>query len=611
MIYIIKKDVSQEIKTNFIKYMDKNKLPNVDFTNKKITFNYKYYKNIIKPTLKFEEKMYIIKEIFGAFVSDNQNINLNKIKYLQTNISYEIKLKPEFETDEKIYTGTYTADFRHCLEVAAKMFKPKTIVCIGMQRFAAPLVGLAQSNKIKMNIHCYDKFEYPLYDKRMLNLEEQYYNKDYNYKYLHLNSAIDNLAQYSGLNNIYLNYSIDNIESLISMIEQRIIPDMVILQHIQPQEYNLIIDKLLEYNKNVIIICRIMNISSKAVLLDKSHKYNPIIIPNINDILTSLKTYKKNIESTTFIITNRKLEFNKYAFKCPNSYFDDYKYDLNIMFNKKVAVVPINYLKKDLVKKCDDYLTKATILKHYNKTYEEYKTDLDLLDKYIDNDYIFVIFFLFMIKIGNLYFILNSNINIYECVFINNLIKYYITNNINKKKMNIIEIGCAYGVSGMIIVNAIGQYTNTKFNFWSIDPNQKTQWHNVGNYNINKILKENTKWHLVEEYSDEGLTYIKDDKLNRKIDICFIDGAHDYINVYADISIIDTFMEIGGLIILDDVLHQGVRDSINKFYKKYNNSYIRVYFKNDEIQFTQQIYNTFTRKSIYDPSSMFCFMKIK
>lgn len=609
-IYIIKKDAAEEVKKNFIKYIDVKNMPKVDLKKKKITYECPYYKNILRKELSFEEKMYVIKEIFGAFVSDDADINLETIKYKECNIEYEIKLKPNYEMGEKIYTGTYTSDFRHSLEVIARTFKPKTVVFIGNRRYLTHIVGLVRSNKIKMNLYCYDKFEYPLHDARLNDVKKTYYNIENYYKYLQLNTAIDNLANCSEESNIYLNYSNDNIESLINMIERRIVPDLIVLQHISKDEYKLIIDKLLEYNKNIIILCCIFNIEAKEVILDKTRGYNPIIIPDINNIFESIKVFKKHHESTTFIITNKKFEYNKYIFKCPSSYFDDYKF-INNTSNRYIKINADSYLKKDIKKICDINFSKQYVLKYYNSLYQEYKTDLDLLDKYIKNDYIFIIFILFMIKIGNFFFMLNSNINIYECIFINNLIKFYLEQN-NKEKYNIIEIGCAYGMSGMIMANIFGKYMDKKFNFWSIDPNQNTQWHSVGDYNINKVKKENTKWHLVEEYSDEGLTYIKDSKLNRKIDICFIDGAHDYINVYSDINIIDTFLEIGGLIILDDVLHQGVRDSINKFYKRYNKKYIRVFFNTSgEIKMINQIYNTFTRKSIYDPSSMFCFMKIK
>ncbi len=610
-IYIIKKSVPIEIMDNYIKYIDIKTLPIVDIVNKNIKYNYSYYKHIIKKDKLFEEQMYIIKEIFGAFVSNDMNIDINIIKYKKCDLEYIIKLKPEYEIGEKINPGTYTPDFRFSLEIIGRTFKPKNVVFIGNQRFMLEAVGLLRSNKIKMNIHCYDKFEYTLHDKRLYRIDDKYYNDPNFYKYIQLNKAIDNLSQFSKDSNIYIKYSIDYIESLVNMIESRIIPDVVILQHIDDKDYKLIINKLLEYNKNIIIICRVFNILSKEVILDKSNSFNPIIIPDVDNIYESIRTFKKKNESTTFIITNRIFEYNKYLFKCPISYFDDYKILENRLINKHLEVKLKHYLKKDIVKICDINFTKDYVIKKYNYLYNEYKKDLDLLDKYINNDYIFIIFLLFVIKIGNLFFILNSNINIYECVFLNNLIDNYIFTN-NKNKYNIVEIGCAYGISGMIMVNSFNKYENKKFNFWSIDPNQKAQWHNVGNYNINKVKKDNTKWNLVEKYSDEGLTYIKEDKINRKIDICFIDGAHDYINVYSDITIIDTFLEIGGLIILDDVLHQGVRDSVLKFYNKYNNKYIRLYYDNNgKINLINKVYNTFTRKSIYDPSSMYCFMKIK
>lgn len=53
-----------------------------------------------------------------------------------------------------------------------------------------------------------------------------------------------------------------------------------------------------------------------------------------------------------------------------------------------------------------------------------------------------------------------------------------------------LEIGYAYGTSGMIITNALKNYNyNQKLSYTSIVPNQKTQWNNIGIYNIKQIKK--------------------------------------------------------------------------------------------------------------------------
>jgi predicted O-methyltransferase YrrM len=256
-------------------------------------------------------------------------------------------------------------------------------------------------------------------------------------------------------------------------------------------------------------------------------------------------------------------------------------------------------------------ITSKWLHNNFKYIYDKYKTELDLLNKYINNEYIYNIHYSRVIFINELCFFLNSNINQYECIFLNNIIKNYIKTH-PKKIYNIFEIGCAYGTSGMIISNIFTKIKNT-LNFWSIDPNQKFQWHNIGDYNINNIIKQspykNINWNLIEQYSHESIQYLQ--SLNIHFDICFIDGAHDFINVYGDIVLTDSILNINGIIILDDIKHDGVKESVLYFFK-HNDRYKRIYFNDNlELQYTKSLY-TYNKstKSFTNPDTMYAFIKL-
>ena len=133
-----------------------------------------------------------------------------------------------------------------------------------------------------------------------------------------------------------------------------------------------------------------------------------------------------------------------------------------------------------------------------NKIYEKYKIELDAVNKYINNKFIYDIFYNYGFTINNKIIPLDSNINIYEACFISQLINIYINKYFNKE-LNILEIGLAYGISSLVIINKIIKYNA---NYDIIDPNQSKQWKNIGITNIENYLKfmnKKLKYQLYEE----------------------------------------------------------------------------------------------------------------
>ena len=625
-LYIIKDNLHKDFYDIFIKKLDKNTLPIIDFDNKTIKNNILFYNKILSKKYSFEENLYRIKNIFGAFVTDNKyNIDINKINYIPCDITYKIKIKPKLKfSDELINHAHYTPNNRKLFEYALQTFKPINICFYNGLTYSKFIIGACQTlnkYKYKLNIHSFGQFYYPLFNPNLIeknpvvNLHNDNYD-ELNYKYLRLNYSINNLIPYSN-NNITLYGSLSIINTIIYLISNNIKIDFFVIEYIESVIIlQHVITKLYYINPNIIIYINTNEYEIKKYITDE---LNPFSIFDMNSTEKSLSPYS-NL-TLSYIITNIKYpikSFNKNIL--PISNFYNYKFITINDPHKYYYVSKYNFDLDPNYKSIDklNNITKNWIISTFSYIYDKYKKELDLLNKFINNDYIYIIHYTRIIFINNLCFYLNSNINQYECIFLNNIIENYIKMNPKKdNKYNIFEIGCAYGTSGMIISNIFtkNKNKNNELNLWSIDPNQQTQWHNIGSYNINKIINENKnaniKWNLIEKYSHESILYLQ--KLKITFDICFIDGAHDFVNVYGDIVLTDSILNIGGVIILDDVRHDGVKDAVLYFFKN-NNKYKRIFFNDNlGLEYTKSLYNTTynkNNKSYTNPDTMYAFIKL-
>jgi predicted O-methyltransferase YrrM len=548
----------------------------IDINNFTIKYNkkYYYYKKIIKPNLTFEENLYRIKTIFDIIlINSNNKTEINKLlnKAKITDIKYKIRIESKMKNTQlqKLLDNDYPEDTRYMFEILLQIFKPQTIVFVNLEDYGTALISATFNLKYKTCMHSFGEYNI----------------KDLNQSYINF-APLNNHTIY-----IHGNY-FNELEIIAYLIQHNINVDYIYINKIRNLD---IIDKLLEYNPNIIIILNLYNKDYKEIVIKK---YNPIIIPYLEHLEKYYDTFSsKNSLSHCFCITHRKIDLDYNYIKKPKSNL--VKYDFQIEQN-------ITYTNK---------ITKQYLYNKFKYIYDLYKTDLNLFDKHIQNEHIYIIRYMNLIKIGLFYFYLDSHINIYESIFLHTIIKIYLEN--LNGKFNILEIGCAYGMSGMIIANSLVKYGRNKAcNFISIDPNQKTQWHNVGSYNINKIInnKYNIKWKLIEQYSHDALKYIKNNYINNNklFDIVFVDGAHDYANVYGDLVLIDKILKTKGIIILDDVLHMGVKDAVLLFFTN-NTRYIKLSINNNlsSFNFNTNLYPTnFIKKNIYNPGSMYAFMKI-
>lgn len=241
-----------------------------------------------------------------------------------------------------------------------------------------------------------------------------------------------------------------------------------------------------------------------------------------------------------------------------------------------------------------------------NLIYKKYKIELDAVNKYIDNKFIYDIFYKYGFTINDKIIPLNSNINIYEACFISLLVEIYIKTYKKNTTLNILEIGLAYGTSSLIIINKLLQYKYKK-SYDIIDPNQTEQWKKIGILNIDNFLSFMKKKLTYKLYEESSVSVFK--KFKKKYDIVFIDGSHDEKIVIQDLINSDKRLTINGLIIIDDVLHNGVKNAILEFLKNYKNyKRISVNDKNEFI-YEKNIYEKFNKKSFTNPSTMYCFQK--
>jgi predicted O-methyltransferase YrrM len=117
-----------------------------------------------------------------------------------------------------------------------------------------------------------------------------------------------------------------------------------------------------------------------------------------------------------------------------------------------------------------------------------------------------------------------------------------------------LEVGCAYGVSSLFICEAMREIGGEEHII--IDPNQSTHWRNVGRANLKRANLDDIV-RFYEEPSHRCLPRLEAE--GRKVDFAFIDGMHTFDYVFADLFLTDKVLNVGGIIVLDDMPWPSVR----------------------------------------------------
>jgi predicted O-methyltransferase YrrM len=244
-----------------------------------------------------------------------------------------------------------------------------------------------------------------------------------------------------------------------------------------------------------------------------------------------------------------------------------------------------------------------------NIIYKKYKKELDNVKRIMKDDYLYNMWYNYGFKLNNKFIQLDSNINIYEACFINLLINNYIHKyKLNNSKINVLELGLAYGTSSIVILNKLINYKGS-ISYDVVDPNQSKQWNNIGINHIFYYLKlkknKNIKINLYEDYSQNILK-----KFKKKYDIIFIDGSHDENIVIQDFINSDKLLKKDG--IMDDIQHTGVKNALQIFLDEKKDNYKKTIINDNENNFKYiNIFNkSLNKKNIYNSSTMYCYQKI-
>ncbi|MEP6596324.1 MAG: class I SAM-dependent methyltransferase [Ginsengibacter sp.] len=145
----------------------------------------------------------------------------------------------------------------------------------------------------------------------------------------------------------------------------------------------------------------------------------------------------------------------------------------------------------------------------------------------------------------------------------------------NIKPKATLEIGLAYGISSLFILEILKDLENENGSHIIFDPFPDVYWNNIGLLNIRKAGYEN----LVDFrklFSDEGLIELINEK--KKIQFAYIDSTKVFDILLVDFYLINKIMDIGGVIIFDDCGFPGIKKLVKliskmPFYKIYGTHY--------------------------------------
>lgn len=248
-----------------------------------------------------------------------------------------------------------------------------------------------------------------------------------------------------------------------------------------------------------------------------------------------------------------------------------------------------------------------------NNIYLKYKNELNKVKKIINDDYIYHMWYNYGFKLNNHFIELDSNINVYEALFISQCLQYYIQEyHKPNTKFNLLEIGLAYGTSSIIMLNQLLKLKG-KVDYTVIDANQTQQWKSIGFKHMkqyiqikNKNHKKNINVELIEDYSQVAMP-----KLRKKYDFIFIDGSHDKNIVIQDLENSHKLLKKCGLVLLDDVRHEGVKQAILVFFKKYKQHYKKIIIEKNQLKQENALNFTISnKKNINNPNTMYAYQKI-
>jgi predicted O-methyltransferase YrrM len=117
-----------------------------------------------------------------------------------------------------------------------------------------------------------------------------------------------------------------------------------------------------------------------------------------------------------------------------------------------------------------------------------------------------------------------------------------------------LEVGFAYGIATLYICEALAEVGGERHIV--IDPHQRDGWKDIGRYTVERA----GFGHLLEfhgESSHQALPALE--RAGRRIDLALIDGWHTFDYAMVDFFYIDRLLNVGGVVILDDMSYPAIR----------------------------------------------------
>jgi predicted O-methyltransferase YrrM len=124
----------------------------------------------------------------------------------------------------------------------------------------------------------------------------------------------------------------------------------------------------------------------------------------------------------------------------------------------------------------------------------------------------------------------------------------------NPSLVETLEVGCAYGLSSLIICSALRGRNGASHTI--IDPFQNIQWDGVGIMHLEEAGLR--FFNLIEIKSEFALPELLESR-QRQFDFIFIDGWHTFDHTLLDCFYATRLLRVGGYLVIDDVSFPAVR----------------------------------------------------
>ncbi|MCK5862244.1 MAG: class I SAM-dependent methyltransferase [Candidatus Hydrogenedentes bacterium] len=139
---------------------------------------------------------------------------------------------------------------------------------------------------------------------------------------------------------------------------------------------------------------------------------------------------------------------------------------------------------------------------------------------------------------------------------------------IGTKSTTTLEIGMAYGISTLFILQALQE--NGGGYHTAIDPYQEKWWEGIGILNVEKVgCREMVRF--IEAPSHLALPQLVQEKLH--YDFIFIDGNHQFEFTLVDLFYADKLLQVGGRIMLHDTWLPSIRKVMSYICRNWNGYY--------------------------------------